>query len=151
NRAARVHTKVVPSYEVPKTTPPKPEDAETNPALAKLTGLVLDMKLLAEANVKQYRPKLKPLVDAYQEWIDREEKKITDPKEGLAPYKHAAQQTIARCKDSLKRIQVGLDLIDKDEQAAQAFQFMNKAMWLQRTHSIFAERVRRGDEKPDFA
>jgi hypothetical protein len=151
NRAVRVRTKVVPIYEVPRTTPPKPEDADTNPAFAKLTGLVLDMKLLAETNVKQYRPKLKPIVDAYQEWIDREEKKITDQKEGLAPYKQAAQQTIVRCKDTLNRIQVGLELLDKDEQAAQAFQFMNRAMWLQRTHSIFAERVRRGDEKPDFA
>ena len=41
-------------------------------------------------------------------------------------------------------------MLDKDETAAQAFQFMNQAMWLQRTHSIFAERVRRGDEKPDM-
>ena len=27
---------------------------------------------------------------------------------------------------------------------------MNRAMWLQRTHSLFAEGVRRGDEKPDY-
>jgi hypothetical protein len=151
NRAIRVRTKVVPSYEVPKTMPPKPEDANLNPAFAKLTGLVLDMKLLGETTIKQYGPKLKPLVEAYQDWIDREEKRIANPAEGLAPYKHAAQQAIARCRETLKRIQAGLDLIDKDDQAAQAFQFMNRAMWLQRTHSIFAERVRRGDEKPDFA
>src|SRR5207245_10697022 len=44
NRAVRVRTKVVPSYEVPRTTPPKSEDADRNPAFAKLTGLVLDMK-----------------------------------------------------------------------------------------------------------
>jgi hypothetical protein len=150
NRAVRVRTKVVPTYEVPKTTPPKLEDAEINPAFAKLNGLVLDMKLLADTNTKQYRPKLKPLVEAYEEWIDREEKKITDPAQGLASYNQAAQQTIARCRHTLHRIQAGLDQIDKDDQAAQAFQFMNRAMWLQRTHSLFAERVRRGDEKPDF-
>ena len=45
------------------------------------------MKLLAEANPKQYRSKLEPLVDAYQDWIDREEKRITDPAEGLATFK----------------------------------------------------------------
>ena len=84
NHAVRVRTKVVPTYEIPKTTPPRPEDAEINPAFAKLEGMVLDMKLLAEANPKQYRPKLKPLVEAYQDWIDREEKRITDPAEGLA-------------------------------------------------------------------
>ena len=150
NHAVRVRTKVVPSYEIPKTTPPRPEDAEINPAFAKLEGLVLDMKLLAEANPKQYRSKFKPLVEAYQDWIDREEKRITDPAEGLANFKNAAQQAIARCRSTLKRIEAGLDLLDKDDKAAQAFQFMNRAMWLQRTHSLFAERVRRGDEKPDM-
>ncbi|HEV3446301.1 MAG TPA: DISARM system helicase DrmA, partial [Gemmataceae bacterium] len=151
SRAVRVRTKVVPSYEVPRTTPPSPEDAEANPAFARLGGLVLDMKLLAEADSKEYRPKLKPLVDAYQEWIDREEKKIADPAERLAPYKQVAQDTIARCRATLQRIQAGLDLIDTDTQAAEAFRFLNRAMWLQRTHSLFAERVRRGDEEPDFA
>jgi hypothetical protein len=75
NHAIRVRTKVVPSYEIPKTTPPRPEDAEINPAFAKLDGLILDMKLLAEANPIQYGSKLKPLVEAYQDWIDREEKR----------------------------------------------------------------------------
>ncbi len=148
--AIRVRTRVVPSCEIPKTTPPTTADAEVNPAFARLEGLVLDMKLLAEANPKQYRSKFKPLVDAYQDWIDREEKRITDPVEGLSNFKSVAQQTINRCRTTLKRIEAGLDLLDKDETAAQAFQFMNRAMWLQRTHSIFAERVRRGDEKPDM-
>lgn len=150
NYAVRVRTRVVPTYEVPKTTPPTPADAEINPSFAKLEGLVLDMKLLAETNPKQYRPKFKPLLDAYQDWIDREEKQITDPAEGLAHFKHVAQQAIARCRSTLKRIEAGLDLLDKEEKAAEAFQFMNRAMWLQRTHSLFAERVRRGDEKPDM-
>jgi hypothetical protein len=150
NHAVRVRTRVVPTYEVPKTTPPTPADAEINSAFAKLEGLVLDMKLLADANSKQYRAKLKPLVEAYQDWIDREEKRINEPVEGLSHFKHVAQQTITRCRTTLKRIEAGLDLLEKDDKAAQAFQFMNRAMWLQRTHSLFAERVRRGDEKPDM-
>ena len=56
NHAVRVRTKIVPSYEIPRTTPPRPEDAEINPAFAKLEGLVLDMKLLAEANPKAIPP-----------------------------------------------------------------------------------------------
>lgn len=150
NHAIRVKTRVVPTYEVPKTTPPRPDDAEVNPAFAKLDGLILDMKLLAETPLKQYRAKLKPLVDAYQDWIDREEQRINDPASGLAPFKNVAQQAISRCRTTLGRIEAGLNLLDKDEIAAQAFQFMNRAMWLQRTHSNFAERVRRGDEQPDM-
>ena len=148
--AVRVRTKIVPTYEVPKTTPPRPEDAEINPAFAKLDGLVLDMKALAEASPKQYRLKFKPLVEAYRDWIGREEQRIADPAESLTHFKHVAQQTIARCRTTLQRIEAGLDLLDTDDKAGQAFQFMNRAMWLQRTHSQFAERVRRGDEKPDM-
>jgi Helicase conserved C-terminal domain len=150
NHAVRVRTRVVPSYEVPSTTPPRPEDAAINPAFAKLDGLVLDMQLLATANTKQYRAVLTPLVLAYRDWIDREEQRIADPSEGLAPFTQTAHQAIARCRSTLKRIESGIDLLDADTRAAQAFQFMNHAMWLQRTHSIFAERVRRGDEKPDM-
>ncbi|MBA4190903.1 MAG: helicase [Planctomycetaceae bacterium] len=150
NHAIKVRTKVVPSYEIPKTTPPRPEDAEVNPAFAKLEGLVLDMKVLAETQPKQYRPKLKPLIEAYQDWIDREEKRIADPAEGLANFKLVAPQAIARCRSTLKRIEAGLDLLDADPHAAQAFQFMNRAMWLQRKHTLFAAQVRRGDEKPDM-
>jgi Helicase conserved C-terminal domain len=150
NHAVRVRSKVVPTYEVPKNTPPRPDDAEINPAFAKLEGMILDMKSLAESNLKQFRPKLKPLVEAYRDWIKREEERIADPSEGLSHFKYVAQQTIARCRTAMKRIEDGLDLLDSDDKAAQAFQFMNRAMWLQRKHSLFAERVRRGDEKPDM-
>ena len=111
------------------------------------------MKLLAETPPKQYRVKLKPLIEAYQDWIDREERRIADPNQGLANFQNVAKQAIASCRATLARIEAGLDLLDKDDKdgkAAQAFQFMNRAMWLQRTHSIFAERVRRGDEHPDM-
>jgi hypothetical protein len=150
HHAVRVRTRIVPTYEVPKATPPRPADAEVNPAFSKLEGVVLDMKLLAESNPKQYRAKLQPLMDGYQDWIDREEQRIADPAEGLEQFQHAAQRAIARCRTTLRRIEAGLDLLDQDESAAQAFQFMNRAMWLQRTHSLFAERVRRGDEQPDM-
>ena len=150
NHAISVRTKVVPTCEIPKTTPPRPEDAEFNPSFAKLAGLVLDMKVLAEASPKQYRSKLKPLVEAYQDWIDREESRIHDPAEGLATFQNVAQQAIARCRSTLTRIQAGLDLLDQDENAAQSFAFLNRAMWLQRTHSLFAEQVRRSGENPDM-
>jgi predicted DNA-binding protein YlxM (UPF0122 family) len=72
---------------------------------------------------------------------------LDDPAEGLATFKNAALQAIARCRSTLKRIEAGLDLLDKDEKAAQAFQFMNRAMWLQRTRSATSEWVRRTNNK----
>src|SRR5436190_23660927 len=41
NHAIRVCTKFVPNYEIPRTTPPRPEDSEFNPAFPKPEGLVL--------------------------------------------------------------------------------------------------------------
>ena len=148
-RATLVRTRVVPRHEVPRSTPPTVGDAEQNPAFGLLEGLVLDMKELAEAECDLLQKKLTPIVTAYQAWIDAEEAKLDDPSEGLSPYREAAQATIANCRKTLLRIQDGLQLIQGDPKACEAFQFMNRAMWLQRTHSIYSEQVRRG-ATPDF-
>ncbi len=108
NRAVRVATKVIPNYEVPKTTPPRPEDVDISQAFAKLEGLELDMAKLADTAQAEFRPKLEPLLTAYREWIDLEEKKIDTPSENLADYRKAAQLAIDRCRATLKRIEEGL-------------------------------------------
>ena len=146
NRAVRIATKVIPSYEVPKTTPPMPEDAAINPAFTKLDGLERDMAKLAETPQAKLREKIEPLVIAYREWIELEQARIGNPDEGLADYRKAALLAIDRCKATLRRIEEGLDLLEADAQAAEAFHFMNRAMWLQRTRSIFSENIRRGKE-----
>ena len=149
DRATLVETVIVPTSEIPRTTPPTEADVNTNPAFGKLAGLVLDMKTLAEADAKKLPKQLEPLVIAYRDWIDREEAKLADPKEGLAQFGDAARVAIDNCRITLKRIEEGLELLTKDSKAFESFSFMNRAMWLQRTHSIYAERVRRGDQ-PDF-
>ena len=137
DRATSIETVIVPTYEVPRTTPPTEEDADENPAFGKLAGLVLDMKVLAEADAKTLPKQLEPLVTAYRDWIDREEAKLKDPKEGLAQFGDAGRVAIDNCRLTLKRIEEGLELLTKDAKAFEAFQFMNRAMWLQRTHSIY--------------
>jgi hypothetical protein len=146
-RAVLVKTKIVPVHEVPTTTPPTVADADRNPAFAKLDGLVLDMKELSEVSPPQLRTKLQPIITAYGQWIDGEAAKLSDP--GLVPYQQAALAAIEKCRKTLGRIEAGLQLIEQDAQAAEAFSFMNRAMWLQRTHSIYSEQIRRGDQ-PDF-
>lgn len=149
DKTTRIETVVVPTYEVPRTAPPTEEDADENPAFGKLKGLVLDMKVLAESDAKKLPKQLEPLVVAYREWIDRENAKLNDPNEGLSPFGDAGPVAIDNCRLTLHRIEAGLALLAQDTQAFEAFQFMNRAMWLQRTHSIYAEQVRRG-EQPDF-
>lgn len=149
DHASLIRTEFIPRYEVPKTDYPTEQDTERNPAFGKLSGLVLDMKLLAEADAKKLPKMLGPLVTGYKEWIEGEAQKLTDPSEGLAPFGDAPQMAIQNCRSTLKRIEEGLQLLQQDAQAYEAFQFMNRAMWYQRTHSLFSERVR-NDTQPDF-
>ncbi len=146
NRASNIATRVVPSYEVPKTTPPSVEDADQNQAFAKLAGLVLDMKVLTEAKQSQYRSMLEPLLVAYEDWIKLERAKISDPNEDLGSFQDTANRTIASCERTLERIKEGIDLLENDKQVAEAFQFMNHSMWWQRTRSLFSEGIRRGKD-----
>jgi hypothetical protein len=107
------------------------------------------MKRLAEVEQEKVRAKLEPLIEAYRTWIGRESDRIADPNEKLGEYDQAPQIAVENCEKTLQRIEAGLALIESDEQAMEAFRFMNRAMWLQRTHSILSEQVRRGEE-PDF-
>ena len=144
DRAVMLQTKVVPTYEVSKVTPPSVADAVQHPAFGKLEAVVLDMKELAEVSAGQLRKKLGPLVTAYGEWIDEQEARVKAGRDGLTEFKDAAEEAIKHCRSTLKRIDEGLELLEKDSTALEAFRFMNQAMWLQRTHSIYAEQVRRG-------
>ena len=147
--AISLETAVIPTYEVPRTAPPTEKNADENPAFGRLQGLVLDMKVLAESDAKKLNRQLEPLVVAYRDWISREEARLQDPAEGLAEFGDAGQVAIAHCRQTLQRIEEGLKLLTKDSKACEAFLFMNRAMWMQRTHSIFSERIRRG-EQVDF-
>jgi hypothetical protein len=149
DRGVLVKTTFIPRYEVPRTTPPTAADAAVNPAFGKLAGLVLDMKELADLQAKQVRAKLGPLVTAYRGWIDGQEallKKHDKAFEGLAD---APGEAIKKCRQNLVRIEAGLKLLEEDDKAGEAFRFLNRAMWLQRTHSLYSEQVRRGGQ-PDF-
>uniref|UniRef100_B8HYW1 Helicase domain protein n=1 Tax=Cyanothece sp. (strain PCC 7425 / ATCC 29141) TaxID=395961 RepID=B8HYW1_CYAP4 len=140
HRAVRLQTAVVPAYEVPKTDAPSAEE------IPGLGGLVLDMQVLAELPIDQLVSKLSPLADAYEQWIDAQAIQITNPASGLADYQEPAQTAIDHCSRTLSRIRDGLELLQANPQAAAAFQFMNRAMALQRLHTLYAEHQRRGEE-----
>ena len=104
------------------------------------------MKLLHEAKQAHFRKMLEPLTVAYEEWIGIEKQKIADPAERLGDFQDVANDSMAACERTLERIKQGIDLVESNEQVCEAFQFMNQAMWLQRTRSIFSESVRRGKD-----
>jgi hypothetical protein len=136
-RAVRIATRAVPAYEVARTDAPSPEDI---PGLARLT---LDMKVLADTSADTLAEHLGALPDAYAAWIATQRARIDDPTMGLAASREIASDAMDRCAVALDRIREGIALLSRDAQAAEAFRFMNRAMWLQRTHTLFAEERRR--------
>jgi hypothetical protein len=89
---------------------------------------------------------LEPIVVSYEEWIESQSKRISDPDEDLSEYKTVGSEALDRCRETLKRIKLGIELLESDAEAAEAFQFANRAMWLQRTRSILSARVHSGEK-----
>ncbi len=135
-RAVELSISVIPTYEVPKTSPPQVDE------IPELAGLVLDMQELSITATGDFANKISPLITAYQSWINTQKQRISDPAAGLTDYENEAKTAIQNCEQTLNRIREGLTLLQTDEKAAEAFRFMNQAMYLQRVHSIYSEQIR---------
>jgi hypothetical protein len=132
-RAVRVATTVVPKYEAPKVVAPK------------LQGVELDMKALAEDHAAL--ESLLQLPKLYDEWINGQEAQLKDSNALLDDYHEAAKEVLENCRRTRDRIDEGARLVLSDPRATEAFQFMNRAMWQQRVHSLYSEQVRIGEKK----
>lgn len=137
-RAVRLRTAAAPVYELPQTV------ART------VQGLTVDMKALAQVEDGDFAAHLTPLVEAYAAWLDELARRMAVSESGLAPYRAEARVAIEHGRETLARIQAGIDLLDREPDAAQAFRFANQAMYLQRVHTIYAAQVRQG-RTPDWA
>lgn len=141
--AVEVRTVVVPAYEVPQTTPPTPND----PGFERLADLTVDMAALAVVPDGQFAAHLEPLAEAYAEWIERQTARLAAPTPDLQPFVEPGAEALRRCRKALERIRAGIALLDADPKAAAAFRFANRAMALQRTRSLYAASVRRGEKQ----
>jgi hypothetical protein len=134
-RATRVATVAVPAYEVPRTDPPSVAD---EPALA---GVTLDMKVLCESSPAELEDTLRPLVVAYRTWIAAQRARIGNPAARLEGFDTTAADVLAQCERAASRIDAGIDaLVDPARpEVLDAFRFANRAMWLQRVHTMVAD------------
>jgi len=71
-------------------------------------------------------------------------RRIGDPAARLAGFEEAAAGALDTCERTRGRIREGISLLARDDRAMEAFRFMNRAMWQQRVHTVYAEEVRRG-------
>lgn len=144
-KATLIESTFIPLAEVAQQVPPKPEDD----GFASLTGLVRDMKALAEMPKADLVSNLRIMERAYGDWIVQETGKIADPNEGLNRHREAVGKTTEHCRRIQERIKEGINFIENDGQAEEAFRFANRAMWLQRIHSIYARKVRKKEMLPE--
>jgi hypothetical protein len=137
-RAIAISTRVVPAYEVERMDAPTTEDI---PALG---NAVLDMKALAEMGDGDFAAALRPLAEAYEAWIAEQEARLANPSPDLEPYRLDSEAALQNCRDALRRIRDGIELLGANPLAAEAFRFANRAMWQQRIRTLYARETRRG-------
>ncbi|MBI4762922.1 MAG: helicase [Chloroflexi bacterium] len=136
DRAVRIKTDTAPTYELPKTIAPDPDDVPG------LKGVVLDMKTLSEIPDGQFSVALSPLLIAYRIWLDSIQARAISPVPDLQPYTNQAKTVVENCQRILSRLENAIALLDTNPQAADAFRFANRAMWQQRVHSLYTLSVR---------
>src|SRR5262249_47319950 len=116
-RAQMIETTFIPRSEIEQQTPPTSVD---DPNLA---AVVLDMKELAAMAKPELIASLRKVHDAYASWIERETLKLNDPAERLTDHQAAAHRELERCQRARDRIKEGIDLIEADSIAEEAFRF----------------------------
>ena len=139
-KATEVKTVVMPEYEVQVTETPGGNPAD-RPAMRRMVedGL-LDMKKLAELPKEDLVVALRILVEDYVAWIADQEARISGE---LPLYRDSAERALERCRIVSARLEKGIQTLNDDPKALEAFRFANRAMALQRTRSIYALKRKR--------
>lgn len=145
-RAVEIRTAVLPRYEVPVTETPGVE-SDDRPSMRRMIdeGL-LDMERLAKLNETDLASALNILTEDYEAWIEEQEVRIG---KGVVGYDDTANDALERCRQILKRLKEGIEVLTSDLNALEAFRFANLAMASQRVRSIYSLMKRRG-ENPDI-
>jgi hypothetical protein len=135
-RATALQTVVAPAYEVARVEAPTVTDVPD------LANVVLDMNTLAETPDEALGAVLRPLADAYDRWLDKQEGRLEDPGEALDGMTEVANASIMRARTAAARLRAGIDLVAKGGVVADAFRFSNRSMWLQRIRTVAVNRRR---------
>ena len=128
-RALGVRTELIPEYELPRT--------ESRP----IAGEGLEMQVLASvASAEELSSLLAPILDGYGGWISSKRETAGRMASDL---RAVANSHLDECDLALQRMKHGLEGLVNDESALSAFRFANRAMLLQRSHTVWARARKR--------
>jgi hypothetical protein len=103
--------------------------ADSNPDI---TSPALSLRRLTHGPKADLIGELRQFCAAYESWIDLQENGAATLDQDLAS---VAEEHLVACRTTLARIRSGIEVLDRDPQAWEAFRFANKAMWNQRARS----------------
>lgn len=126
-------TESLPYYEVPKLNFNIDE-------LKEISTKVFSMKNLSDISKQSKDEKIKYLrqfSEIYKKWINSLEEEANELE---GKYRDTASRHINDCKECFRRMNEGIHILEKDEDAFTSFSLMNRAMLMQRFHSRVKER-----------
>ncbi|MHB9149690.1 MAG: DISARM system helicase DrmA [Thermoleophilia bacterium] len=132
-RADEVWTEMIPAHEVPKVTPRESEK--------------LSMDVLGGEAKAVVFARLNEFLAEYETWLNDRNGEIGAIETPIRP---VATDHLTLARMSLDRMRSGVAALE-DQTVFQAFQFANRAMGLQRRHSVQVRAKRRGEPVPTDA
>ena len=131
NAVAELRTEFLPTHEVLLTDSNLDIDASS-----------LGMQSLATGTTDEVCSALYRLVDQYQEWIDGLEREAASLQG--TEFAAAATGQLESCRDAAHRMRSGVELLSKEPNVFEAFQYANAAMAAQRAQSLWIKSGRDG-------
>lgn len=119
---------------------PDHEICAVSPELHGIPEKAFSMRSMAKPDRKEETLKiLRLLASLYAEWIEGLRKRSASDASMTGS---VSAKIIGECRNALARISAGIDLLQNDEKAFQAFLFMNQSMYLQRSITAFSQKYR---------
>lgn len=140
----KVFTDYLPSYEIPQL------DFEVKGLESKDILSIFNLSDLSEKTKVEKINLLNKFVDSYEKWINDLNEDVKSLK---GEYKEEIiNSQIKECKEALLRIKEGVKIIENDSVVYNSFMLMNRAILIQRKHSINTkeDRYPGNDNMPDF-
>ena len=143
SKAHVIRSELIPRQEIQVTETPglRVEDRKAMRQLVENGWL--DMTKLSQMDEVELRSALSCLLDDHSKWISEQQARLGAEIKG---FDGPGNDVIDSCRETNQRLWEGMETLFKDPAALEAFRFANRAMALQRVHSIYAQQRRRGSD-----
>ena len=131
DRTTLIRTEVMPTYEIKPVLP------------TQFSGLDLSMKDLSSDNILSSTDLCRRLCEEYDAWIIEREIEIDQRTDLTLQLKKTAIKHMKDCRECLRRMRDGIEMLQQDNDVKQAFQLMNEAMYMQQAHYEISSRKTR--------